>query len=358
MMLNRLLLVKPLALARTLALIGTLFIPASVAWAQFPITETFQGNTAPGWTLGGTAKLTAASGIDPVGSGWLRLTDAVNNQAGSAVFDTAIPTGRGLSIEFEYAMYGGTGADGLTFFMFDGATPTFTTGASGGSLGYAQKTQASGGGVDLRGVPNGYFGLGIDLFGNYSNGTEGRNGGPGFVPNAIAIRGPGNGLTGYAYQNGTGSLTPGITTNGRPAAGSANYRKVFIDLVPNGPGFRMSVRLQRGTTITTVIAGFEIASPPPTLKFGVSGSTGGSTNIHELRLMRVTQPLDPGHHEVARELDRQRGHLQHHGHQRRPQCRPGRQHHGSRHSRRHRVVVDLLGIERWHLPDSRRAQAP
>ena len=56
----------------------------------------------------------------------------------------------------------------------------------------------------------------------------------------------------------------------------------------------MSVRLQRGSTITTVIAGFEIASPPPTLKFGVSGSTGGSTNIHELRLMRVTQPLDLG----------------------------------------------------------------
>ena len=79
-------------------------------------------------------------------------------------------------------MYGGTGADGLTFFMFDGATPAFTTGASGGSLGYAQKTRAGGGGLDLTGVPNGYFGLGIDLFGNYSNATEGRIGGTGLRP--------------------------------------------------------------------------------------------------------------------------------------------------------------------------------
>lgn len=266
----------------------------SAAWAQFPLTETFQGTTAPGWILGGTAKLTAASGIDAVGNGWLRLTEANNNEAGSAVFDTAIPTGRGLSIEFEYAMYGGSGADGLTFFMFDGATPTFTTGASGGSLGYAQKTIAAGAFADLPGVPNGYFGLGIDLWGNYSNPTEGRIGGTGFVPNAIAIRGPGNGLSGYGYMNGTGSLSPGITTDGRPAAGSPNYRKVFIDLVPIASGFRMRVRLQRGTAIDTIIPGFEIASPPPTLKFGVSGSTGGSTNIHELRLLRVTQPLDLG----------------------------------------------------------------
>ena len=64
MMLNRLLLVKPLALARTLALICRSH-SASAAWAQFPITETFQGTTAPGWALGGTAKLTAAPASIP-----------------------------------------------------------------------------------------------------------------------------------------------------------------------------------------------------------------------------------------------------------------------------------------------------
>src|SRR6218665_4034734 len=100
---------------RSLLVSGVLLACASVgaprtARAQFPITETFQGTTAPGWTLGGTATLTAASGADTPGNGWLRLTGINNNEAGSAVFNTPIPTDRGLSIEFEYAMWGGSGA--------------------------------------------------------------------------------------------------------------------------------------------------------------------------------------------------------------------------------------------------------
>jgi hypothetical protein len=47
-------------------------------FAQFPYREGFKGPTATDVILGGTAVLTAGSGIDPNGSGYLRLT---NNQA-------------------------------------------------------------------------------------------------------------------------------------------------------------------------------------------------------------------------------------------------------------------------------------
>ena len=59
-------------------------------WAAFAIPvhaqmvkvqQSFTGATAPGWTLGGSAVLTAAGAtpIDPVGSGWLRLTPALDD---------------------------------------------------------------------------------------------------------------------------------------------------------------------------------------------------------------------------------------------------------------------------------------
>ena len=158
-------------------------IPVFAA-GTFPFSETFMGSTAPGWVLGGSTFLT--SGVsDPANQGWLRLTSKNTYQAGYAYYNTPIPTGRGLVITFDYGAWGGTGADGLTFFLFDGTTSNFTVGASGGSLGYAQKT-------GFNGLSNGYLGLGLDEFGNYSNPNEGRIGGPGYTPESVALRGPGS----------------------------------------------------------------------------------------------------------------------------------------------------------------------
>ncbi len=181
-------------------LLGMLSFATPVQAAfTFPLTETFKGSSATGWVLGGTSILTSGN-ADPNDNGWLRLTRAATYQAGYAYYNTPIPTGRGLIITFDYASWGGSGADGLSFFLFDGATTTFNIGASGGSLGYAQKS-------GFNGLSGGYLGLGLDEFGNYSNPNEGRVGGPGFIPQSLAIRGPGAGTTNYVYLAGTTRLT-------------------------------------------------------------------------------------------------------------------------------------------------------
>ena len=84
------------------------------------INQGFTGTTAPGWNLGGTGYtpvLTAAQGIDPSGSGWLRLTSNGGNQATYAYDTTSFNAANAtIAVKFNYATYNGSGADGLTFF--------------------------------------------------------------------------------------------------------------------------------------------------------------------------------------------------------------------------------------------------
>ena len=111
--------------------------PSHQAKAQFPRVESFQNGTATGFTLGGfpnSATLTAGS-VDPAGAGYLRLTTNATNQSGYAIDQGTFPAPNGFSISFEFFAYGGTGADGFTVFLVDGAQTTaaaFRPGASGG----------------------------------------------------------------------------------------------------------------------------------------------------------------------------------------------------------------------------------
>ncbi|TGE20528.1 T9SS type A sorting domain-containing protein [Hymenobacter aquaticus] len=271
----------------------------------FPRNEPFKGSTAPNFTFGGVAHLTGTGGTaDPIGSGYLRLTDAANNQAGYAIDNVGFPSSAGFTISFEFFSYGGTnpGADGFSVFLVDASQPAsgFRIGASGGSLGYAQKTVSP----VADGVSRGYIGIGIDEFGNYSNGAEGRSGGSasldasGKVPNGIAIRGAGDGsaATDYPYLTGTqpGTLDFSLdVATARAQSGSDDYRRAFIDVVPTTVGsettYRISVRIQHGNSIRTAIDNFIVPTPPPNLRLGFSGSTGGSTNIHEIRNLNIVQ---------------------------------------------------------------------
>ena len=252
------------------------------------MSGSFTGTTLDsGWTVGGsgyTPTLTAPS-IDTAGNGWLRLTSAGTNQATYAVnTNSFVSKNATITASFNYVFYGGTGADGITFFLAD-ASKTFAVGSYGGSLGYAQQTTANGGTTNVNGLNGGYIGLGIDEFGNYANSNEGRVGGfdtstSTLTPDAVSVRGPGSGLTGYDYLGGTGTLSTSLDTSGSTRPTATTFQ--IIITATN----QLTVYMDRGATGTfTALYSIDLSgySRPDSLVMGFTGSTGGSTNIHEVQ---------------------------------------------------------------------------
>ncbi|MDU0372748.1 T9SS type A sorting domain-containing protein [Hymenobacter endophyticus] len=287
----------PQLICRLTAACGIGLACTTTALAQFPRVESFKNTTTSGtgFRLGGNPKaavLTAASGTDANGSGYLRLTDSGNNQSGFAIDNSSFPAPSGFSISFEFYSYGGNGADGFSVFLIDAdktSAAAFTIGASGGSLGYAQKTSDP----ISDGVPNGYVGIGIDEFGNFANPTEGRVGGPGSRPDAVSLRGPGNGrsATDYPYLAGSGSLPFSLdVATVRAQQGDADFRRAYIDVIPQTNGtYQITVRIQHGNAVTTAVNRVTISTPPSNLRIGFSGSTGAVNNFHEIRNLAIVK---------------------------------------------------------------------
>lgn len=291
-----------------LATLALASLPA-LAQAQevaFPRAVSFKDTDTNGFTLGGTATLTNS----PAGDGALRLTTAAGNQAGYAIDNQSFKSTQGFSVSFEFFAYGTTSAapaDGFSVFLVDadGTAPGngFGIGAVGGSLGYAARNAEAG-------VTKGYLGIGLDEYGNYGIASEGKTGGyPGrtaLLPNAVSLRGPYNSAdvtrtSGYAYLAGSNTLPFNLAV-GTSAAdkgsrvtdpASADYRKAYINVIPvttNGSTvYKITVRIQNGQSVTTAINNVTVTDPPPNLRVGFSGSTGGSNSIHEIRGLAVVQ---------------------------------------------------------------------
>jgi type IV pilus assembly protein PilY1 len=162
---------------------------------------------------------------DPVGNGALRFTNGApygHGENGAIVSANGFNAGQGVQITFKTVTYrgdsggqGGDGADGMSFYLIDGAvTPASATwngiGSWGGSLGYT----CSNANPPYDGLVGAYLGLGIDEYGNFLNGTNleaGYNGatatgdntalGYGYVPGRIGLRGYGS--VSWAYLNAT-----------------------------------------------------------------------------------------------------------------------------------------------------------
>jgi gliding motility-associated-like protein len=291
-----------------------LFVFFSVAWfnasAQFPYFESFRTSSRNGIVLGGepsaflTAGGSSASGgtpIDKENEGYLRLTNATRDQKGYAYSTSSFPSVRGLKVEFEYYIYGGNGADGISFFLFDSKATPFTIGGFGGSLGYAQYTNTSPTSV---GVSGGYLGVGLDEYGNFSYNIEGRQGtGGGFFPGSITLRGQGNGAatspTNYPLLTTVKTVDKGIPLAGNdsrrfPETTSDAYRKVFIEMEPNpSGGYFVTVKLTQGgpnglKTVTMIDRYAYTTIAPADLKYGFASSTGDNTNFHEVRNVAIS----------------------------------------------------------------------
>ncbi|NVN99362.1 MAG: DUF11 domain-containing protein [Geobacteraceae bacterium] len=287
---------------------------AGAAHAYIIINTPMTGTNSTGWNLGGnpsSAVLTGNGTIDPVGSGWLRLTNSTSNQTGFAYNDTVFDLSAGALIQFDYVSWGGSGADGLSVYLFDANVPTFNIGAFGGSLGYAQKlSTASCSPVtpSVPGISGGYIGFGIDEYGNFATQCEGRylgaNGNTtSTIPNTVTVRGSVSGFGSGAIGATTGSTSyPWLATsanNGllwvnsatRPDQLSSNYRKVIIRISP-APNPVADVYIQFGFNTTPKLMISSLALPAISvsqqLKVGFGASTGSLTNYHELRNLLIT----------------------------------------------------------------------
>lgn len=318
-------------------------MPASAADAGPYLNETFTGATAaPGFLGFGSACLTgAAAGVPGAGDhplagcpsarvgpvppadaaphGFLQLTDASTDQAGAVLFDVPIPASQGLRVTFEQWQYGTTTptspsqapADGIAFFLTDGAAALDAPGAFGGSLGYAQKLPDSNPARDfIPGVNDGYLGVGLDALGNFFGDWERRGNGcpvggrsPAGAafrvpePNKITVRGPGDGTDGYCFitstasnlasttgpwpstlpfslRNDLTSLPPGAVA--AEAALQAVRRTVTVTISP-APDAEVTVEISRGDDAPQQVLAFRAPTPiPDSYKFGFSASTGCS----------------------------------------------------------------------------------
>ncbi|RLK39258.1 pilus assembly protein [Cupriavidus plantarum] len=279
---------------------------------------------------------------DAAGSGALRLTNGDyqpqgwgtgNNadfQRGAVVSKFTFPNHEGIELSFSTVTYGGDGyegrgADGLSFFLADGArTPSI--GSAGGALGYSCSNVQT----PPDGVEGGYLGIGIDEYGNFSNAADGTNSGPGHSPNHIVVRGAGDtnwdglkrdfgqsylasaagfrnwmvrqacrrGLTqagqplrNYAFLRS--SRLPGPMANqhgvNQPTRGKALPITYAMRLTQHG---RLSLHYSyNGGVATPVFEDVDIVKengvPPATLRFGFAASTGAGSNVHEITCFKA-----------------------------------------------------------------------
>lgn len=150
------------------------------------LTAGTQAST-PTATVAGSPPGCVEGGRDSPGKGVLRLTPVAGHTVGGIVSDFTFGTKEGVEITFITYTWGGTGADGMTFFLADGSKPA-TLGASGGAIGY----QCSLENPIFSGVYGGYIGIGIDEWGNFVNERDNTSSGVGGAVNAIGIRGAGS----------------------------------------------------------------------------------------------------------------------------------------------------------------------
>ncbi|WP_258228771.1 DUF6701 domain-containing protein, partial [Aeromonas sp. HMWF015] len=223
------------------------------------------------------------SELPSIQSGRLRMTRNIGNQATSATYQRLFPAANNLvEVTFRYYAWSpqtGTGGDGLAVILSD-ATVTPQPGSFGGALGYAQRDNGT------PGFAGGWLGVGLDEYGNFSNGNEGKVGGPGFRAQAIAIRG-GVGSN-YRYLAGTtANLSPRVDVRGTSSAQPGHLYRLRIDSRVAG---RSMVSLDRntGSVFSTLVAPFDAMATagqeqvPADFLLSLTGSTGGANNNHEL----------------------------------------------------------------------------
>lgn len=272
---------------------------------------------------------TCAGTTDADGAGALRLTSNVNNQSGGVGSKQSVPITKGIDAVFNSYQYNGTAADGIVFYLaatdpYNPAVPA-KIGYLGGSLGYSASTANN-----AQGLSHAYLGIGLDRFGNFANrqfgGTgcdsdAGTNGS--LYANAVTVRGPGDGSTGYCVQSKTtvgGSLNKtGVTDRAQakvpveivinPTSSTLTAQENTSVTVPAGQyaviftsiGSTQQVVTgalpKLGTTSNAANIDSSWIDPatgyPYKLTYGWVAGTGGQNDIHEVNYLKTTTVAGP-----------------------------------------------------------------
>ena len=253
-----------------------------------PAISLSQSTTLPG----------CSNNPDTSGTGALYLTSNDNQQAGTMLYNQALPTAGGLNISFYQAQYGGTGADGISFFVKDGTKTDLTVGQPGGNLGY-------------KGIPGALFAVGFDSYGNWMNQGYGDSACTndtvnaanilGGVPKALAVRGPDtsvgkNGTSGFCilkngYIGADGAIGADYFGTGTDTrASAARPIRIIVDPSTNSNP-KIYVYMWKSGSLTQDVSTAPIAlivNQPAeyiaagTIKFGFSSSTGGAKDTHAI----------------------------------------------------------------------------
>lgn len=298
------------------------------------LDESFKNSTFgdANWTTADSACLTAATSGSlkcentqdssdiqgENGKGYLQLTDNSENQKAAVLYNQPVISKSGLHVTFDYYMYQTSGAgkyttpaDGISFFLTDGAAMLSKAGTSGAALGYATSDDDGIGDSSKRGegVAQGVLGIGFDRFGNFSQqnatGTKSDKGyarvtggedcGQWSDPkgaNSVTVRGAGktdsdgnwnNGYCIVASENVAAGLDSGKATKSED---DTNGKSVDITIAP--------VTDDSATTqhLTVKIAGKTVLEKdidrlPDSVKFGFSASTGADHQVQLIRGLKV-----------------------------------------------------------------------
>ena len=298
----------------------------------FPYCQPFQGGGPFDYTiLGGEIRIPVGAPENPTSNTIinsfianptgqsLQLTPYQYWHSGYAIVDIPFSSQFGIRASFEYFSYGpfdraterAVPADGISFFMFDADRP-IDIGYLGGSLAYAPYIDLDG--TELQpGIAGGYVGIGFDERGNFGVGTLNQDNSLWLkgLPNTITIRGPetSNYDVLERFVTNRSRDTDGIEylpSNPEPQwfdidnissirtidCNQPGYRKVFIELTPNGLGgydikIDMLVNDEDGLQLVSFPPINYPYAAPERLKIGFAGSTGYGRNNHEIRNVTV-----------------------------------------------------------------------
>lgn len=298
------------------------------------LDESFKNSTFgdANWTTADSACLTAATSGSlkcentqdssdiqgENGKGYLQLTDNSENQKAAVLYNQPVISKSGLHVTFDYYMYQTSGAgkyttpaDGISFFLTDGAATLSKAGTSGAALGYATSDD-DGIGTDSKrgeGVAQGVLGIGFDRFGNFSQqnatGTKADSGyarvtggedcGQWNDPkgaNSVTVRGAGktdndgkwnNGYCIVASESVEAGLDSGKATKSKD---DTNGKSVDITIDPVADDSATTQHLTVKIAGETVLEK-DIDRLPDSVKFGFSASTGADHQVQLIRGLKV-----------------------------------------------------------------------